>query len=569
MSTNFQKLSSGEIKVNGEIGHRMQITAEKILDHLDIEGNFARHFKKRLKEPLVPGGFAGIGMLLDAIVKATAAGVSGERMQLLKEKIIGELSASQSNDGNISVFADKVGAWDNHEQAYIIIALTGNYALCGDENSLETALRLGDFLLQRKTLLNLGLEQALLMLHKYSGEKRFLDYCLNEFNLTCSMEEYDRLLPVNGIRHVYTFMARIHAQLILGDIIGEYKNLTGGAHELFRRILNGGYSSVSGTCTGGGVWGELWDNSQIGLGRWGETCATAYLLRICRKMLEIEGNSIYGDLYERALYNALFAAQSPDGLNQRYFTPFNEPGVWYERETYCCPNNLRRIMFELPQAVYLKSGDGLVINLYEESSVKTEINGTDVELTQNTGYPNGDSSHIKVGIAKPAGFSLLFRVPRWSRGFSASTGTETYYGSPGNFLEIKRLWHNGDKIDINLPASVQLIKGTVAQQGKLAVKKGPVVYALDQELNNLSKHELATLFLDHSGPAEFNADGLTLRGEIHMMGIREKKIRFTRFSSPGRTITYLPASRANLDKAVEDELYNQDSYNPGASELNI
>ena len=92
------------------------------------------------------------------------------------------------------------------------------------------------------------------------------------------MEDYNKLLPVNGTCHVYTYMARTYAQMELARIQGEYSyDLSVGIEELFQRIFNGGYASITGSCTGGYSWGELWDESQIGLGRWGETCATAYL----------------------------------------------------------------------------------------------------------------------------------------------------------------------------------------------------------------------------------------------------------------------------------------------------
>jgi hypothetical protein len=78
----------------------------------------------------------------------------------------------------------------------------------------------------------------------------------------------------------------------------------------------------------------------------GETCATAYQFRVYDCHVRLEGDSRYGDLMERIIYNALFAAQSPDGRRIRYYTirwrirraptrsgpaawlaPF-EPGTW-------------------------------------------------------------------------------------------------------------------------------------------------------------------------------------------------------------------------------------------------
>ena len=49
------------------------------------------------------------------------------------------------------------------------------------------------------------------------------------------------------------------------------------------------FSSVTGSCSGGIFWGEIWDDSQIGLGRWGETCASAYLMRLSAAMTAMTG----------------------------------------------------------------------------------------------------------------------------------------------------------------------------------------------------------------------------------------------------------------------------------------
>jgi len=563
MKAKFQKFPLGTIKVNGEIGRRMNVTAEKIIDHLDIESKFACHFKKRLEKPLVPGGFVGYGMLLDAIVKAVAVGAADERMRQMKERLIEELSATQSTNGNISIFANKIGRkdacriWDSHEQAYIIIALANDYAMHGIRNSLDTAVKLGDYLLHSKTSATVGIEQAMLMLYEYSREKRFLDYCLNEFKLVGSMDEYNRMLTVNGTCHVYTYMARAFAQLEFGRITGEYTdNLLAGVQELFRRILNGGYSSITGSCTGGNGWGELWDASQIGLGHWGETCATAYLLRNTCAMLELEGKSVYGDIYERTMYNALFAAQSPDGLLQRYFIPFNEPAKWFENETYCCPNNLRRIMFELPEAIFMRSDDGLVINLYEESSVKTEINGTSVELIQKTLYPESDKVSVRVNVSTAIEFVLYLRVPAWCHNFTITIGEEVLRSEPGQFMEIHRRWSPGDEMEINIPSRIQFIRGFAAQQNKVAVRKGPIIYGIDPVLNQLSSQELAVLSIHNFGKATYSDAEVNLGCEVLMHGARERHIRFTRFSSPERAITYLPFHDSNNDMVSEDELFN-------------
>ena len=307
MTNRFQKVPVGSVTVGGEIGQRLAISADKILHHLDLEGKFARHFKQRRSEPEVPGGFVGSGMLMDGIVKAAARSIGGEELRHLKDERIAELIATQSADGAITAFADKIGFWDNHEQAYMIQAYVLDHRHAGNNAALAAALRLGDFLIKRQTGLNLGLETAFLMLYQESGDKRFLDYCVNQFKLCSNLDVYNRMLTVNGIAHVYTWIARVLAQLQYAQITGDDKDeLFAGARELYTRVLHGGYASITGSCSGGINWGEIWDNTQTGLGKWGETCVSAYLLRCSLTMLELDADSVYGDLCERVLYNAFF-----------------------------------------------------------------------------------------------------------------------------------------------------------------------------------------------------------------------------------------------------------------------
>ena len=65
----------GEVTVGGEVGHRMSVTFGKMLHHMDIEGTFTRHFRHRKAKPDEPGGFAGYGMFLDALVTAGLHGI--------------------------------------------------------------------------------------------------------------------------------------------------------------------------------------------------------------------------------------------------------------------------------------------------------------------------------------------------------------------------------------------------------------------------------------------------------------------------------------------------------------
>ena len=542
MDLKFQPFPPDAVQVGGEIRHRMDLTAEKMLHHLDVENIFVRHFRHRRETPDVPGGFAGYGMFLDAAVKAAIHGIGGDEMIRFKAERLAELIATQSADGAITVFSGSPGFWDNHDQAYMIQAFVLDHRHCGNESALQAALRLGNFLIDRGTTVNLGLETAFLMLSEESGNPRFSDYCRDVFKLNQSIDVYDRMTPVNGVAHVYTWIARCLAQL-------QYMKLTGhdtallreGTQELYRRVFSD-YSSISGSCSGGFFWGELWDDTQIGLGKWGETCVSAYLLRCTAEYLKFDADPRLGDLYERILYNAFFGAQSGDGLRQRYFIPFNEPGQWYEHETYCCPNNLRRMMFELPDAVYFRMENGIAVNLYTES----ELTAPEAVIRQTTRYP--ESEVVEFSILAGKAFTLKLRIPGWC----GNAAVQDRPVSAGWFdMEIPA---GETHFSLRLPMEVRQIRGTMAQAGRIALMRGPLVYAVEMERNQLSGHAVDLLTIDNTKPFHVTPEGIETTCRIPNQDHPERSVLFTRFSSENRTRTYFPAALSGA--AVHDSLFH-------------
>ena len=143
--------------------------------------------------------------------------------------------------------------------------------------------------------------------------------------------------------HAYAHMCRCIAQLRL-DRLQPDQRLLKPAHDVIDFLTGHDGLVITGTCGDH----ECWHDTQEGTINLGETCATAYLIRMLDELLRMEGKPLYGDLMERAIYNALFAAQSPDGRQIRYYSPFDGPREYFKGDTYCCPCNYRRIVAELP-----------------------------------------------------------------------------------------------------------------------------------------------------------------------------------------------------------------------------
>ena len=532
----LEKFAPGCVTVGGEIGRRMELTIDKMLHHTDIENTFAKHFRVRKEKPDEPGGFAGYGMFLDALVKAAAHGIGGEETVRAKTRLLKELSEMQTPDGRISMFSGKPGFWDNHEGAYMIQALCLDHRWFGTDSSLATARKLADSLVAHDSFPTLGSETAYLLLYEETRERKYLDWVEKVAFIADDIDAYDSKVKVNGVQHVYTWLARALSQLQYADVIQAASSvrvgLSAAANEAVRRA-HGEYMSVTGSITGTPRWGELWDSTQVGLGKWGETCASAYLMRLLATMTESDPQAEYGDLIERVMYNAFFSAQSADGLKYRYWTPFNERAPWYDRDTYCCPNNYKREVFELPDVVFFKMLDGLVVDLFTEAT----LNAEGISARMVTAYP--DEGHVTLDV-RMKGRRLRIRIPDWCEGATVSVADGLPAAAASGWFDVERDFSSPVRVDVSLPMPIRLVSGTRAQAERVAVLRGPCVYALATGGEKGPDHDVDLWDLDASEDLVWNAEKKTVDVVLRSRNLRRECRRFslTRYSTDIHDRTY-------------------------------
>jgi len=486
----------GSVKLGGEIGHHLDLTVHKILHHTDIDKDFVAPFRARVsgdgtvydlpKRGGTRGGFVGYGMLLDAVVKACAREIGGAELKVFKERRIAELISLQGEDGSISMFTSvpkgKIGwpqaaVWDNHEAFYIIQALVGDWTHFRNRAAREAAKRLADHLIEREGFVNVGGETAFIQLWQATGEARYRAWLETKADLRRSLEHgYGELLAANSVYHVYTGLARACAQLEYAAAIGSSEACYFNTPRTLATRLFGPFSSVTGSCAGGKPEseGEFWRTTQRGTRQWGETCATAYMMRFATKMMATDPRSRYGDLIERGLYNAFFSAQSPDGVRYRYFNPFEENGEWWPRDTYCCPNNFRREMFEVVDAAILKAPKGAAVNLYSDATLRTK----DLMLEMKTRYPEDGAVSIVADCTVPQ--DLWLRIPAWCPSATVTVGSDRTAAAGGDWHRLN-LPAGRTQVALDLPLVDRYVAGMEEQTGKVARLRGPLVYGFDKD----------------------------------------------------------------------------------------
>lgn len=566
------------VSVGGQIGKRIELTIRNNVLALDADRDFLAPFRKKESA----GGYIGLGKLIETAARL-AVHTGDEQVLALEKHLVSEALACQDRDGYLGMLrpdARMWGLWDLSEMAYLIQGLVMDHRLFGRRNSLEGARRLADYILRRWSaepdripggghltmhMAVVGLEPALLSIHEATGDPRHLDFCkefrgLSQWNPRIVLGRWGH---IEG--HVYAYLCECLAQLRLYRIRQEPRLL-----EPARRAVDFLTTRDGLVITGACGDHECWHDSQEGTINLGETCATAYWVRLLDELLRMEGDPRYGDLMERVLYNTLFAAQSPDGRRIRYYTPLDGPRAYHESDTYCCPSNYRRIVAELPGMVYYRFGNGIAVNLYTSSTVRVGLDkGASLVMRQETGYPDSGEVLLEVDPSAPCRIPIRLRIPRWCTGAKASVN-----GKPvgvmmeeGGWLVLDREWASGDTIRLEIPISPRLVKGRKAQAGRVAVMRGPVVFCLNRALNeSLEGTDPRLLVLDPSSLRESRRDGdfpygplsIKLRawrpGAWYPAARADLSLVLTPFPDPAGVAVYFKVPNPEDPSFVEDEL---------------
>ncbi len=570
------------VKVEGEIGRRIDITVNNNILAADVDKDFLLPFKERNRRD----GYIGLGKFIDSLARF-AAYTNDERVLALKKQVVAETLRTQEPDGYIGLCVPESrmwALWDLHEMGYLILGLTTDYRYFGEKASLEGARRLADYIIgrwsedpQRKTdgwisvyVATIGLEEAMLALHERTGEERYLNFCVDHRGLRDWNTELIEGRWGNIEGHAYYHLCRCLAQLRLHGVQPE-ADLMNQSHRTLDFLLREDGLLAPGICG----YQECWHSNQQGFYKAGETCATAYLLRWLGALLQIEGKSICGDIMERSIYNGLFAAQSPDGRRLRYYAPFEGSREYYPGDTFCCPCNFRRIIAELPEMVYYRSDHGVVVNLYAQSSATVDIgDGVSLEISQQTDYPNSGDVVLHLNPSEPARFPVYLRIPGWCDSaeivVDADNSKTTVKG--GSFFAVTRRWKGGDAIRLHMPMPWRLIRGRKSQAGRVAVARGPMLLGLNPDRQEgLDPRELKLLRLDpyslESGDRDqsIRPDGLTCRarvwpsGDYSTAGQASLKLTLTEYADPGCQWTYFLVPNPKVDILTDDELTIQTS----------
>jgi hypothetical protein len=504
----LSRVTLNQQELGGEIDRRIRNLIYQNYMVVDLDGKWLNHFRNRTDRGGRSHVYYGIGKVLDA-GSLFAAYTGDPKVAARTQYIIDELVKSRDADGYLGFWnvepenrQDHIN-WILHEQEYINLALVRNYRCTANPQSLAHAKIMADYILKTfptpqhpcydaGQICTAGLPEGMLELYRVTGDQRYLDFAADvphgnnrgEIKLA-SLRTWEQDFSRRPC-HVYVMLARCYAQTELYRLTGE-ENLLGMSQFMRNELLKAGEGGmlVTGSCSEG----EHFTYNQNGRGAIGESCVTAYVLRWVDSLMRLEGDMRYGDLLERTIYNALLAANSPDGRWIRYFTPFSGSRRYDTRDFFCCCGNYRRAVAELPQKVYYRMPEGAIaLNLFTNSKKAFDVKGQSVTIQQETAYPSDGDVKVTFSTANPVPFAFQFRTPRWCGKIALRVNDEApatidpLTQTLGCYV-LNRTWKDGDVVRISMPMPWRFLRGRAIQEGRVALLRGPVVYCIGADQN--------------------------------------------------------------------------------------
>ena len=422
-----------------------------------------------------------------------------ELYSVLTESVEDMMSVAES-DGRVSSYKRdaEFDSWDLWCRKYVILACEYYLEICKEENFKNKVVSFicgcADYILDhigadKKKITSASrswyginsssILEPIMRLYFLTNDRRYLDFAsyiveeggavgINIFELAYE----NKLYPYQyGVSKAYEMMSCFEGLLEYYKATGIEKYKTAVVN--FANAVRKSEVSVIGSC---GVTHELFDYTKARQtvfydGVMQETCVTVTWMKLCSRLLELTGDSVFADEMEKSFYNAYLGALNTEHKESVYvhnkfadtdvtpcFMPFDSyspltPGKRGQKvggnqllpdNSYygCCA-----CIGAAGVGVFLKNAVtvdeiGITVNFFEKGEVRTSFNGVDVLLKIDTEYPVCGKIKISVDTSEEVSFVLKVRNPGWAE-------------MPCGYLSYEKKW-NSDIVELEFDMPIKL-----------------------------------------------------------------------------------------------------------------
>ena len=247
-----------------------------------------------------------------------------------------------------------------------------------------------------------------------------------------------------------------------------------------------------------------------------ETCASIGLVFFARRMLEIQAKAEYADVMELALYNnGVLSGMALDGKSFFYVNPLEVlPEACHKDERKfhvkpirqkwfgcaCCPPNLARTVSSVASYAYTENDTTLFVHLYMGGTVE----GEKVKASITSEFPWDGHVSVTCESDTKEPYTFAFRIPGWCASYEKEIPKGAEVEEKDGYLYVTKVWAKGETIRLNFPMEIQFLASNPLVRedaGRVAVKRGPVVYCMEEADNGKNLH-LTKLCVDGEKTAE-------------------------------------------------------------------
>ncbi len=226
-----------------------------------------------------------------------------------------------------------------------------------------------------------------------------------------------------------------------------------------------------------------------------ELCTVVEYMFSLETLLDITGDVDFAERLERVAFNALPAQVKPDFTGRQYYqmpnqiicdTTFQNFNTRHwgtilfglDNGYGCCTANYHQGWPKFTTHLWSATPDGGLASLvYAPSAVKARVgDNVEVQFTEDTEYPFGESVTLTLGTAKDVTFPLHVRIPAWCATATLSVNGVTQPApKQGSIQVIARTWKNGDRVELRFPMNLRLSRW---HEESVGIEYGPLVFAL-------------------------------------------------------------------------------------------
>ena len=458
-----------------------------------------------------------VSQLAEFQARATTAGFHPGYLSAFPEVYFDWLEAGKS-------------VWSPYYMIHKYLAgMIDQYQLAGDDQALDVAMKLADWVNWRTARLSYdemqmvlqtefgGLPEALANLYTITGQERYLATAQRFYHAVVLDPLADGLDILPGLQ------ANVTTPKILACVRMWEETGSGKYHDIaqnFWDIVTGHHVYVIGG-VGNYEHFQAPDVVAAQLSNFTcENCVGYNMLKLTRLLHFHQPQRVdMLDYYERTLFNQMMGEQdptSPHGFNCYYtglssgafkrqpmnYFPQGNPDVYAtDWDTFTCDTATGlETQAKFADTIYSRDADGIYVNLFIPSQVRSQ----GLVLQQATGFPDDPVIRLSV-VAGAATLTLRVRVPKWVAGSPAvRLNGGLLRGLPGvgpsGWIALRRRWQTGDLLEVTLPMELA-VEPTPDHPAVQALIYGPVVLSgvygsdpgsLTPQLEMASIHQTAT-----------------------------------------------------------------------------